>query len=62
MGPVLPFRFAYLFETMTSHGGNEDVNEYTRSVLEWLSSGATHRKIVQVVGIIDQSGFICLLV
>ena len=30
---------------MTSHGGNEDVNEYTRSVLEWLSSDATHRKM-----------------
>ena len=43
--PVLLFRFAFLFETMTSHGDNEDVNEYTRSVLEWLSGDATHRKI-----------------
>ena len=30
---------------MTSHCGNEDVNECTRRVFEWLSSDATHRKM-----------------
>ena len=43
--PVLPFRFAYLFEAMTSHGGNEGVHEYLSNVVEWLSNDAAHRKM-----------------
>ena len=30
---------------MTSHGGNEGVNEYLRNVVEWLSNDAAHRKM-----------------